>query len=208
MENYRVLASGSTGNCEIAFGTILVDCGVPYSVIKPFAKELKLVVISHSHLDHLNITTIKKLAKERPTLRFGIGEWLLPYFEGIKNVDVYEFGKWYDYGDFKIAIGKAYHDVPNCFYRIQKGNEKIFRCTDTCHLTGITAYNYSIYAIESNYNEETVWETIQRIESAGGYAHQRGSINSHLSEQQCNEFYYTNKGEHSQLIRLHCSKTL
>jgi len=205
---YNVIASGSAGNCEIAYQKVMIDCGVPFTKIKKYLKEVQLVVISHAHKDHLNMTTIKKLSSERPTLRFAIAEYLLPYFEGIRNVDVLELNKWYDYGQFRISIGKLYHDIPNVFIRLDFNGTKVFRATDTYTLQGITAKGYDYYCLESNYNEDTVWEIIQRIESAGGYAHQRGSINSHLSEQQCNEFYYANKGEHSKLIRLHISKTI
>jgi hypothetical protein len=205
---YNVIASGSDGNCEIVDNTVMIDCGVPYYKIKSFSKTIKLVIITHEHHDHMKMNTIRKLSYERPTVRFAIAEYLLPHFEGIRNVDVLELNKWHYYGNISVSIGKLYHDVPNIFIRLDIGGVKIFRATDTFTLQGITAKNYNIYAIESNYNEETVWETIQRIEEAGGYAHQRGSINSHLSEQQCNEFYYSNKGEQSQLIRLHQTKTI
>ena len=205
---YNVIASGSTGNCEIAYTRVMIDCGVPFSKIKKFIKDVQLVIITHAHSDHLNMKTIHKLSYERPTLRFAIAEYLTPYFVGIRNVDVLELNKWYDYGQFRISLGKLYHDIPNIFIRLDFGGKKIFRATDTFTLQGITANGYDIYALESNYNSDTVWDTIKRIEAAGGYAHQRGSINSHLSEQQCNEFYYANKGEHSQLIRLHQTKTI
>ena len=158
--------------------------------------------------DHINILTIKKLAKERPTLRFGCCKWMLPLLDSIKNIDVYEIGKLYDYGQFKISPVQLYHDVPNVGYRIFKGEHKLIHATDTQHLLGITAKYYDLFMIESNYNEDTVLETIARIEAQGGYAHQRGSINSHLSEQQCNEFFYTNKKDNSKLIRLHETKTI
>lgn len=204
----NVLASGSTGNCEIYHSSIAVDMGVSYSKIEPYKNRLKIVLLTHAHSDHFNIKTIKKLAFERPSLRFGCCEWMLPLLKGIKNVDVYEFGEWYDYGLFKIATGKCYHDVPNCFYRIEKDGYKIFRATDTAHLDGITAKNYDIFAIEHNYNEDTVYDTIKRIELSGGYAHQRGSINTHLSEQQARDFIFKNRKETSEVIRLHESKTV
>lgn len=205
---YNVITSGSTGNCEIAYNTVMIDCGVPYSKIKKYVKHLRLVIISHKHSDHLNMKTIQRLSYERPTLRFAIAEYLLPYFEGIRNVDVLELNEWNDYGQFKISIGKLYHDVPNVFIRLYIFDKKIFRATDTQHLQGITAKNYDLYCLESNYNSETIWDTIKALEQKGEYAYMRGSINSHLSEQQCNDFFYKNKKENSQLIRLHQSKTI
>lgn len=202
----NILASGSSGNCEIYHRTIAVDMGVPYSVIAPYKNDLQLVLLTHIHADHFNIATIKKLAYERPTLRFGCGSWMLPLLNEIRNVDVYEFGQWYDYGQFRIATGKLYHDVENCFYRIEKNGHKIFRATDTFTLEGITAKEYDLFCVESNYDEDTVMQIIEEQEARGEFAHQRGSINSHLSEQQARDFFFKNRGEHSQMIRLHESR--
>ncbi len=200
---YQIIASGSMGNCIKYHNTILVDIGVPYSLIKPFVSDLRLVLFTHEHKDHINISAVKKLAFERPTLRFGCCEWMLPLLSGIKNVDVYDIGKIYDYGSFSISPVKLYHDVPNCGYRIFKGETKIFHATDTAHLIGISAKNYDLYAIESNYDEDTVFDSIREIEYFGGFAHQRGAINSHLSEQQARDFIFENRKETSEVIRLH-----
>jgi hypothetical protein len=157
--------------------------------------------------DHINIRTLRKLVSERPTLRIGCCKWMLPYVEGIKNVDLYEIGEVYNYGSFSISPVKLYHNVDNCGYRIFKNETKIIHCTDTVHLQGISAKEYDLYCIESNFNEDTVWDVIKEIESRGGFAHQRGSLNSHLSEQKCNEFFYSNKGDNSILKRLHESRS-
>lgn len=199
----NVLATGSTGNCEIYHRTIAIDMGVPWSVIKPYLFDLQIILLSHCHTDHFNISTIKRLASQRPTLRFACGEWMLPLLYGIKNVDVLDLNKWYDYGQFKISIGHSYHDVPNCFFRIEKNGYKIFRATDTAHLIGVEAKEYQLYCLESNYNEETVFESISRIENRGEYAYQRGAVNSHLSEQQAREFIFKNKGDNYSIVRLH-----
>lgn len=203
----NVLSSGSKGNCEIYHKSIAIDMGIPFSMIKPYINDLKLVMCSHQHQDHINISTIKRLAFEKPLLRFGIGEWMLPFFEGIRNVDVYELGKWYDYGQFKICIGKLYHDTANCFYRIEKDGHKTFRATDTYTLEGITAKNYDLYAIEANYNEETIFKSIENKIKKGEFAHQIGSVKTHLSEQQARDFVFKNAGENYKVLRLHESKT-
>ena len=204
---YQVIATGSTGNAVLYHNSILIDCGVPYSLLKPHVKNIQLVLLTHSHGDHINKTSLSKLVTERPTLRIGCCSWMLPFVEGIKNVDVYEIGQVYNYGSFSICPVKLYHDVDNCGYRIFKEKTKIIHCTDTVHLQGISAKGYDLYCIESNFNEDTVWDVIAAIESKGGYAHQRGSINSHLSEQKCNDFFFANKSEHAILKRLHESKS-
>ena len=208
---YNVLASGSSGNCVLYHNSIMVDIGVPYSVIAPYKNSIQIVLLTHEHRDHINLETLRRLCYERPTVRIGCCEWMtfllsISATYIMRNVDIFDFGKWYDYGQFKIATGKLYHDVPNNFYRIEKNGYKIFHATDTQHLEGVTAKNYDLYAIEHNYDEDTIQQVIEEQESRGEFAHQRGSINSHLSEQQARDFFFKNRGENSKLIRLHESK--
>lgn len=208
---YKIIASGSTGNAVLYLNSILIDCGVPFMLLREHVQNMQIVLLTHEHSDHFNPITIRRLAKERPALRFGCGKHLFYKLltAGVKqrNIDVFEVGKWYDYVQFKISPIKLYHDVENIGYRINHKLFNIIHCTDTATLEGITAKNYDLFALEHNYDEETVWETIEAIESKGGFAHQRGAINSHLSEQQARNFYFENKGENSQLIRLHESKS-
>lgn len=203
MEAYRIIMTGSIGNCIIYFNSILIDIGIPYSRLKPYAKDIQIVLLTHAHGDHINIKTLQRLQKERPSLRIGCGEWMLPYLEGIKNVDVYEIGKIYDYGQFKVSPFKLYHDVENVGYRLFKDDKKVFHATDTKTLQGISAAGYDVYCIESNYSEPVAEKMIKEAIEKGEFTHIIGSINSHLSEEQCNDFYYNNKSQHSKLIRLH-----
>jgi hypothetical protein len=200
---YNVISTGSNGNCIIYHDTIAVDMGVPYSNVKELKNQLQIVLLTHIHGDHFNLSTIKKLAFERPTLRFACGVFLAEKLIEIKNVDILEVGKVYDYGSFKISPIKLYHDVPNFGYRIFKGNHKTIHITDTSHLIGISAKDYDLYAIESNYNEDTIFESIERKKAKGEFAYQEGAINSHLSEQQTRDFIFKNRGEHSKVLRLH-----
>jgi len=206
----QVLSTGSKGNAVLYHGSILVDIGVPFALLRPYQKEIKMVLTTHIHKDHLNINTLHQLAALRPTLRIGVCPWMLPHVEGMRNVDVFEIGQLYDYGQFQVSPFKLYHDIdaPNCGYRIFKDDKKIFHATDTAHLEGITAKNYDAYCIEHNYDADTVWDTIRRIEAAGGYAHQRGSIATHLSEQQARDFIFQNAKPESVIIRLHESSTI
>ena len=75
--NYKILATGSTGNCIILEDEIVLDVGVSFKELKPYYKNLKAVFISHEHSDHFKKSTIKTLAKERPTLLFIVGEFLV-----------------------------------------------------------------------------------------------------------------------------------
>ncbi|MBR8535439.1 MBL fold metallo-hydrolase [Carboxylicivirga sediminis] len=203
---YQVLSTGSEGNAVIYHGFIMVDCGVPFSIVKPVIQDIQVVLLTHTHGDHFKLSTIKKLAYERPTIRFACGEWMVKHLNDIRNIDVLLPGKIYNYGLFRLSPVVLYHDVPNYGYRIYYKNHKIFHATDSAHLEGITALEYDLYAIEHNYDEETVFENIAKLKAKGQFAHQEGSINSHLSEQQAQDFILRNKGDNYQVLRLHESK--
>ena len=191
------------GNAVLYFGNILVDIGVPYSCLKPYVKDIQLVLLTHAHGDHLNTKTLKRLMFERPSLRIGCCEWMLPHLQEYKNVDIFEIGKLYNYGSFQLSPFKLYHDVPQVGYRLFKDEIKIFHATDTSTLEGITARGYDLYCIEANYSEPIAKQMIEQAMEKGEFTHIIGSINSHLSEEQCNDFFYKNKNEQSKLILLH-----
>ena len=126
---YEVLATGSTGNAVVIDGQILVDCGVPYKVVKPVAKALRLVLLTHWHGDHFRKSTLHALAADRPALRFGCCRWMVrPLVEaGVKpaNIDLYDFDRRYSYGDFTVEPVPLVHDVPNCGYKLLLPSGKV-----------------------------------------------------------------------------------
>ncbi len=203
---YQVIASGSEGNCVVYHSSIAVDMGVPYLKVKPLMYGLQLVLISHGHQDHFNFETIRRLSASRPTLRFGVGEFLSEALTGIRNVDILKAGTLYNYGPFQVMPVTLYHDVPNFGFRIFKGNYRIIHATDTAHLEGIEAKEYNLYALEHNYDADVITEIIERKEAAGQFSYEKGAINSHLSEQQARQFIFNNAGPAYEVLRLHESK--
>jgi ribonuclease BN (tRNA processing enzyme) len=203
---YQLIKSGSKGNAIIYHKTIMVDCGIPYATIKPYEKDLKIVLLTHIHGDHININTLKTLQSNRPTLRIGCCEWMLPKLKGLKNIDVYDIGLIYNYVEFKLSPIKLYHDVENCGYRIFKGDHKIFHATDSGHLDGISAKGYDIYAIEHNYDSEKALKAIEISKFNGEFCHAEGSVKTHLSFEQAWHFINENKKEDSITVKLHQSQ--
>ena len=156
--NYKIIYTGSDGNATVIENTILIDCGVSFKKLKNYYKDIKLVLLTHIHQDHFNKTTIKRLAQERPTLRFGCCGWLVQDLINCgvnkSNIDVYEIGLKAKYGLFDVMPIKLYHDVPQCGYRVFINGYKIIYATDTYTLEGIKALEYDIYLIEGNYENE------------------------------------------------------
>ncbi|ERI64321.1 hypothetical protein HMPREF1551_00560 [Capnocytophaga sp. oral taxon 863 str. F0517] len=204
----KVISSGSEGNAVIYNNAIMVDCGVSFKALEAVKRSLKIVLLTHKHSDHLKIRTLQRLQAERPTLRVACGDFLLEELPCIKNIDVLQVGKIYDYGAFRVSPVKLYHDVPNFGWRIFLPNgQKIFHATDTVHLEGISAKGYDLYAIEHNYCEEYIQEAIEEARANGEYTHAYGNINTHLSIQQARAFIEANRKKSSEVLELHKSRS-
>ena len=46
---YNILNSGSDGNCLIFNKYMAIEMGIPYKQIKPYLKELKIILLTHGH---------------------------------------------------------------------------------------------------------------------------------------------------------------
>lgn len=194
---YKVIKSGSSGNCTVLNNTIAIDLGISWKALKEFQETIKLVLLTHIHSDHFNITTIKKLHKERPTVKFVCLKHLVEPLSkavGIDSIYVLEANKLYDLGICRVAAFPLKHDVPNNGWRIMIGKEKAIYATDTCNLYGITAKNYDLYLIEANYDLPDVLNKINEKRRNGEYVYEVRAINNHLSIQQAHDFIDSNMG--------------
>lgn len=205
--NYKIISSCSTGNAVIIRDIILIDCGVTFKRLEKYYQKLKIVLLTHIHGDHFKKATIKKLAQERPTLRFACCEWLLePLLEcGVnrKNIDILQIGTRYDYKLFKIIPIKLYHDVPQCGYRVLFDDYKAIYATDTRTLDGITAKNYDLYLIEGNYEDKELEERIRKKQEIQQYCYEYRARYTHLSKGQASDFLLKNMGNNSEYVFMH-----
>jgi L-ascorbate metabolism protein UlaG (beta-lactamase superfamily) len=204
---YRIISSGSKGNAIVLNGNILIDCGVSFKALNDVYKDLNIVLLTHGHFDHIKPSTVKKLASERPSLRFVCGEWLVP--ELIKcgvsksKIDVVQPKTEYDYGAFKLRPETLTHNVPNFGWHIFIGDKKVFYATDTGNLDGIEAKGYDLYMVECNYEKDEIEERIRQKEVNGEFVYEYDVLNNHLDKAQTDEFILENIGENSEYVYLH-----
>lgn len=207
MIDYHVISTGSQGNATVVNQAVLIDCGVSFRAVEPFLKGLKLVLLTHIHGDHFRASTVRKIAQERPLVRFGAGEWMMaPLLEAgvrIGQIDKLELNRMYDYGIVRVIPVPLVHDVPNCGYKLHFPTGKMIYATDTANMNGISAPNYDLYMVEANYTDEEIRQRIKEKSMEGRYVYEHRVKKTHLSRQQCDDFLYSNLGPNSELVYMH-----
>jgi len=208
---YNIISTGSKGNAVIIDYRILVDCGVSFIKLKPYCRNFDVVLLTHFHSDHFNQRTIRLLAEERPTLRFGCGTWMVglllacgvPY----ENIDTYQMDTVYKYSDeLSVEPFTLYHNVENCGYKIYSNNRKAIYATDTKQIL-TEALDFDLYLIEANYGEEELQQRIEdKLFKGHGYIYELGLEERHLSEEQARDFIIRNIGINGKYEYLHRHK--
>lgn len=208
--NYKLISTGSSGNAILYENKILVDVGVSYKLLAPYVKDIKFLNLSHSHADHIKMTTLKRLVKELPNVVILCGLWFKPILECLEmpstvKIIYCEPNKWYKIGNIMFCGVPLFHDVLNYGWRIVVNGQKIFHSTDTVKLDGISAIGYSLYAVEAHHITSVIDKTIEDKQNAGLFCYEVGSKKSHLSEEDCDKWIAENRGEYSEVLKLHYS---
>lgn len=209
--NYNIIATGSSGNAVVVDGRILIDCGIPYKRLQPYIRPLQLVLLTHEHGDHFRPGTVRALHRERPALRWGCCEWMVPHLlaAGVDKrvIDVYApNGMGYCYGDavgLSVEPVRLVHNVPNCGYKLSIRGERLLYATDTGTLDGIEARGFELYMIEANHTQEEIEARLQAKEASGEFAYETAAMQNHLSQEQALEWLAENMGPHSRYIFMH-----
>lgn len=199
---YKIISSGSSGNCVIV-DDMMFDVGVPYGSIKKELYKINYILITHTHSDHIKIGTVRKIKKEFPRIKW-IGNWDI-----VSKVKV-------DYmvGDstelkFKDRIIQSFpcvHDVPCHGYTVRKDGKSLIYATDTCSLEHAPKVKYDYLFLESNHDEKKIRAIQDVSKRLYGYDAYKGAMR-HLSTQQSKAFYYMHrKDKDSPWIELHKSE--
>lgn len=212
---YDIIATGSSGNAVVINGEILIDCGVPMKKLREsgYIKSLKLVLLTHAHGDHFNAATVRALHKDRPALRWGCCEWMVPHLleagVGKRVIDVYLCGGSVNYGNELVVMPESVpHDVPNCCYELFIGENPclVFYGTDCGTLDHIFAPNYDYYLIEANHTRSEIESRIAEKHARGEFAYETRAAQNHLSKEQALDWLARNAGPNSRYVFLHQHK--
>lgn len=208
MIKFEVIATGSKGNAVVVNGDTLLDCGVPFKALKKVYQGLRLVLLTHVHGDHFNRTTIRMLAKERPTLRFAVPVWLASETAecgvSLQNIDVYTPNLYQKYTEqLSICMKKIPHNVPNAAWIVFSETGNYMYATDCNSLDGITSKGLDLYLIEANYTEGEIAERIRRKQESGEHVYEWDVLKYHLSKEKALDWLSRNMGTHSMYVLLH-----
>ena len=204
----NIIATGSSGNATIINDHILIDCGVSMKSLRPYIKELDIVLLTHQHSDHFKPSTVYGLHRARPRLRFGCCEWMAPFLISIgiaaRNIDVFNTGKWYGYGEKTLVSPfPLVHNVPNCGWVIYDNSESVLYATDTGSMDGISYPGLDLYLIEANHTEAELEARAAAKIEAGIYSYEAAAAVNHLSRERALEWLSQNMDRHSTFVFMH-----
>ena len=207
---YNIIGSSSKGNAIIVEDKILLDCGVSYTKLKAYLKNIKLIFVSHVHKDHLLPTTIKHIAYNYPAIKYICGSnyvvnKLVECGVNKKNIYILNTSKWYDLGMIKAKLEPLEHDTPNYALLFEYKSKKCLYVVDTASVDNIEAKNYDLYLIESNYKDEILEYHKQICENEDEMYYLDRVDKTHLSYSKANDFLINNMGSNSEYCYIHQS---
>lgn len=207
--SFQIVQSGSAGNCLILNDIIALDMGVAYKKVAPYVRALQLVFVGHQHVDHFKESTIRKLAAERPTMRFAVGPFMVEHFikAGVNphQIDILDPNKRYSYGAFEVEAFPLHHDVPNIGLKIWMGGESALYAVDTGSID-VDAQGFDWFFIEANHGEAEIQARAAEKLERGEYSYERRAAANHLSYEQAMDFLAMNAGPRSKYVLLHQHK--
>lgn len=208
--NYEIVSSNSKGNCIIYKDQIMVDVGVSFKEIERYLPNIEIILLTHKHSDHFNEATIVRIGREFPNILVIVPETLFIDFKELNyagKATILKESQKFKVGDTIVESFKLFHDVPNIGWKIYKGSFKIIHATDTGSISHVNAKNFDLYAIEHNYDEEIIKESITQKINDGVYAYEIRARDYHLSFQKANAWINSQRKEDSEIVMLHISSS-
>lgn len=197
---YEIISTGSKGNCVI-INDVMIDCGVPFNKIKEYLYDIKYLLLTHIHTDHIRPATLQNIKKLFPKIQI-IGNHEVHQMFGVHIIVNASFPIETD--DYTFTPFECEHDVLTYGYVWEYEGLSIIYATDTSHLDNAPKIKYDYLFIESNHCEKKI-EMIRFNQKKFGYNAYAGA-KRHLSTQKAKAFYYGHRrSTESQFIELHQS---
>ena len=179
---------------------IMIDCGVAFSKIKDDLYDVKYLLITHIHSDHLNKKTLLQINQKFPTIQI-IGNYEVYQAWAVDRIA--NAGFEIETDDYIFTPFECLHDVLTYGFTFTIDDKKIIYATDTSTMENAPDETYDMFFLESNHDEKKL-EAI-RGDKKGSYDPYL-SGKRHLSTQQARAFYFMHRRDQgSELIELHKS---
>lgn len=197
---YKVISTGSKdGNC-VVIENVMIDCGLSFNKIKDDLYDIKYLLLTHTHSDHINPKTLLQIQSNFPRITI-IGNYEV--HDAYHCNIIANAGFPIETEDYIFEPFECFHDVLCYGFAWSVRDKEIIYATDTYSLENAPAKKYDYFFIESNHDEAKLAQA--RNDYKGKY-NPFLSGKRHLSTQQAKAFYYMNrKNEKSKLIELHQS---
>lgn len=198
---YEIISTGSKGN-SVIINDIMVDCGVAFKRLKEYLYDIKYLLLTHIHSDHIKPTTLKRIKKEFPHIKV-IGNYEVAQLYDVDHIINAGFPM--DIDNYTFEAFECVHDVVTYGYTWSFNDNEIIYATDTNSLENAPERKYDYLFLESNYDVEKL-ELARGKRSKYGYDPYISGLR-HLSTKDCKTFYYLNRRDKSsELIELHMSE--
>ena len=201
--NYKIISTGSKGNAVI-INDVLVDCGVAFKTLKDDLYDIKYLLLTHIHSDHIKTGTLKSIKSKFPHVTI-IGNYQVHESHGVDLI--VNAGYPLETEDYVFNAFECNHDVVTYgFHWNLENGESVFYATDTSDLDNVgknLLFDYIF--VESNHD-------YYKLEATRNQPNKRGydpyvSGKRHLSTQKAKEFYlFHRKHRNVPFIELHKSE--
>lgn len=198
---YEIISTGSKGN-SVIINDVMVDCGIAFKKLKEYLYDVKYLLLTHIHSDHIKPTTLKRIKKEFPHIKV-IGNYEVAQLYDVDHIINAGFPM--DIDNYTFEAFECVHDVVTYGYTWSFNDNEIIYATDTNSLENAPERKYDYLFLESNYDVEKL-ELARGKRSKYGYDPYISGLR-HLSTKDCKTFYYLNRRDKSsELIELHMSE--
>ena len=197
MLEFKVLASGSKGNCyHVTDGEteLLLEAGITFKEVQKLlnfqVSKLKAVLVTHEHMDHAkSVKTFLERGKDVYMTQgtkeaLGISNYRLKTVTPLQTFRI---------GTFTILPFDTEHDVAEpCGFILKSDNGKsLLFMTDTYYCKyNFSAQRVNIFAVECNYNQAKIDENVA-LEKLHPTQRKR-VMRSHMSLETLVEFFKVN----------------
>lgn len=197
---YEIISSGSKGNC-VVINDVMVDCGVPFKQISDYLYDIKYLLLTHIHGDHIRPATLKSIKRMFPKITI-IGNYEVHQHFGVDKIANEGFPV--ETPDYSFLPFECEHNVVTHGFTWKYDGSYIIYATDTSTMEHAPDLHYDYLFIESNHCEKKLELAADQVKY--GY-NPYLSGKRHLSTQQAKTFYYTHRrNRDSEFIELHKSE--